>query len=236
MEVPVGCPVIFNDGILGKYDGRHLKCSVVEGEVSKLIMAAKTTICGTRAGLKRVIMLSCGNEDITRRGHGISNDSWLRSSQPNMAKIIMDQIESFNKEVVEAGGRLMVTSPIPRPIEVHPGISNNSLRLQRFLSGVFVQLSDDVHRFNDRNRVKTANIKAVVEVKNTTRRNKEFKKDRIYYEWEDKVNRRQQHMIKTASFERDFIHIREKRMNMLKLARKYLSEENRKLTQKVLRV
>lgn len=232
-DVQIGSPILINDGPLGSCNSRKFRTIVLDGaDAFQLTAAAKSATENTRAGLRRVYMFSIGNKDISMKGHDLRSTG-RRSNTPDMATIVIDEMSKFNREVLRAGGRVMVTSLIPRPADVDPSVSSNSLNLQRFLSRAYVQLNNEIRQFNQRNDVLTVDLKCYVEV--SPRRKGQNRVNRVLYEGNDDRNRRQQRIINTKLYEEDYIHVKEvTRERMMKFAKNCLLKEDWKFTQQAL--
>lgn len=221
-DIPVGTTFIVNDGVLGVYQSKWCRSITVEGgSMKELIFAVRSTVENSVSGLKRIIILSGGNVDITHKVHEENRDN---SYYPDMATIVMDNVTSFHNEVKEAGGRLIVTSLIPRPSEVDPCITSHGLgveravALQKFLSSVYVRLNEEFFNFNKANDNKHINLKFFLERKSKKDSKGNLNKEYTFY------HRREQRIILIEHFKSDFVHVHEEmREKMLKFIRKYLS-------------
>ena len=224
----VGDPICVQDGGLGELDDEHIKNLIVENaDVKKLIKTIKRSVKYTPHGLKRIILFSGGNLDISARGYGVDG-SLMRgrrsSTITNMVRSLMDKLEKFNREVVDAGGRLILTSLIPRPEEVDPSVSRHSAGLQRLLSDAFVKTNNEFYAFNKSIQVTTPHIKGFVEEKTQRTKKGKLRENRIFY------SGREQRVIKLSSYQSDLIHIKDEvRIKMVELVKKIVRGEDSKL-------
>ena len=233
-----GVPIMINDGVVGRYNCRSKWIVVESGNTDDVIAKAKSEARKSKRGLRRLFMFSSSNEDITCLGLGINSDNWQTRIHEisGMATVIIGKYQAFNREVQQEGGKVILTSLIPRPSEVDPCITNHNLGkegviLQQALSKVFVSLSDKIVEFNRRNHCETPNIKSYLEVKSRKNRRGEFSE----VNYVDKVDGenvvRGQRKIQLEFFEHDYVHPKEtQRQKIVKLINRCITREDWKLT------
>ena len=216
----LGYPTFVTDGFIGELYEPQIRCIVLEkAGLTTLIEETRATLkyWNSSRDLKRLIVISGANLDISSSQFSedmLSNLSEREFALRNKVNQIVSSIHCFNKEVNLCGGKVLLTSLIPQPCEVHPGVSKNSLPMQEFISRLFVMMNDEIWKFNKENNLTTINYKDTLEVKPTKRKGK-LRVNRVLYPG------RQQKMIKTDCFEDNGSDIN----NELKVALKSLTRD-----------
>ena len=204
----LGSTIVLHDGSLGSSTEINKEgWIIIDGaSIDRLILAARRN-CSAKDGLKRIFMIIAGGYEVSPAALGINKESWLtlrKSKLPNMSQIYIRKLKSFKKDVEEAGGKVIVSSLVPRPADVDNTKSHNQLSLQRFLSQKFIEFDYAIHALNGSQQ--TPNIRGVFEVRSRNNRRGELRLSRMYYEYDDEINRRKQKLIELNRFKNDLIH------------------------------
>ena len=135
----------------------------------------------------------------------------------------MKKLVKFDKKVKAMGGKVILTSLIPRPREQDPQRSRNGKDVLRVLHELFSNLSARIILFNKANGSGTTpHLKTYLEA--ATKYEKKPKKDpkvvrnaRVYYNDGDRENvYNNQRIIRTGRYESDGINIKESFMERIK--------------------
>ena len=183
--------IFASDGVVGALDSSQIKYVIRNGGYLDDVI---TTIKQSLESLRKIIILSAGNEDVATTSFSLSK--FKRS------------IRKFKKEVEGAGGVLLVSSLVPRPLIQDPKISKKSEDDKEVLSlsQQYLAVNDFIFSLNLPRR--TPMFKQYVESSTHSEINergeKVLRKDKMFYKY------RQQRKIKLNCFMPDHIHLKEK--------------------------
>ena len=190
----VGSALVLHDGSLGtRQDFPTGWIIIEEGTIDRLIIAAKRVTSSTSAGLRRLFLIIAGGYESSPNALGINPQSWhslRRSILPDMSRIYIRKIRSFITEVEAEGGRVIVSTLIPRPIDVDPDVSPNSTSLQRYMSDIFVKFNNSIRVLNG--PITTPNINGTLEAKSRNNKRGEAKIGNMYFGYHDERSVRDQ--------------------------------------------
>ena len=178
VAVPKKQPIylIATDGIIGEecLDRKtHFICLKGEtfGKVSERVI---NYIQKTPKNKELRVLISAGNKDISNDNKYIEQNI-INGESDNIIKEILEnftkEIEILDKEVASLGGRLVITSLIPRPKEQCPnnGINKEKPILLKTLSNLFVKVNQIIYDFNKRKGNDFPNLKSRCERTGTKR-------------------------------------------------------------------
>ena len=207
--------IIANDRLIGSQcDDSRVKVLSKAGagvlEVGELAINHIHTLPPNKVPL---LLLSAGSEDISEE-HANIEISTVRGDTDKVRDELVDtvikNIVSVGKKVRELGGKMIVTSLIPRPREQSPevGINRHKPEIQEILSDAYVAINNRIYRYNKNTGESFPNIKSALE--------KTGRQGAVY-------EGRDQSKIVYNKFLRDLVHIKNStRVKMMRTCVRHL--------------
>ena len=205
MELP-GTNIIWcSDGIVGPVNDWDATSVIKKGaNLEELIATLKEQDL-----TKKVVILSGGNNDITKKGYGIDPSFSIGKEEyiiTHMVSNITKHIWNLSRYLRRKQSLLIVCGLIPRPSESDPKECAYPENIQKIISEAFVRANNEIHQLNDSQNLKTPNLKHYVEVKTKKGKGKEF------YNYEG----REQKRICVSKFENDKVNIKKPTLEKMK--------------------
>ena len=206
-------PIFASDGLINVHNDKII--SVCNYTSSRDLIKEVKKIALSNGGLKRDIWLSIGNYEASLKCNpkqkSLDSDKWPKVINGVVDKVF-SEIVLFEKEVIQAGGNVILFSLIPCPKLVDNRKSLYANKIQELGSRIFVRMNKEIKLFNTkRGNVKdAAGLHLYFEVKRRKSYNKSgsLRKRRILeHKTGDYYSGRDQRKIKTKLFKSDMVQL-----------------------------
>jgi hypothetical protein len=210
-----GDTVFAGDGLISKLRFNNVVSLISDKEeVSTVLDSVREFVSADEYGLRRRIVVSAGNYNITSKGCGIEA-SHLTAEQRNgtVHRVVMKVINTlrvFREEVLKEGGEVLVLLPIPLPREVDPTYEYNTPVVQDLLSRVYLKLASEIRKFNTLGGVSTISVSRYLEEKNFMKKKKKGEKKGLLRREKTFYKGRDQRKVKTEYYDSEGMGLNDK--------------------------
>ena len=160
-------PIFVSDGLVNM--NKEKVISICEDSPIHQIIKITKRVAADNGGLSRDIWLSVGNFEAALKNNPKFKNVSKEYKWPKIIKEVVDtifgEVNSFDREVSAAGGKVFLTTLIPRPYLVDEEKSLYSEKVQKLCSRIFIRVNKEIYMFmKKRNRGKIS-IHSYLEVK-----------------------------------------------------------------------